>query len=69
MDRFLDDTSYSDQASLAAMMVILNSKQVNKDTSKNYHSISLFLDKILDGHLVAYAGEMLQDNDLTFETG
>lgn len=55
MSRCFVKASSRDIFSLKAMKTIPNSKQVTKDTNKNYYAASLFLDKVLDGHLVAYA--------------
>ena len=70
MDRFYDPASCRDTPSLAALRAILQSKQVNSDTSKNYHPISHFLDKVLDGYLQSYAQSMIEDiGDLTCDKG
>ena len=61
MDRFYDPASCRDSVSLAGLKAILNCKQVNSDTSKNYHAISHFLDKVLDGYLRYYAQSVLAD--------
>lgn len=63
MERFLDESSCRDLFSLAAIRAILNSKQVNKDCSKHYYAISLFLDKTLDGYLQCYAEIQLDLKD------
>lgn len=70
MDRFYDPKTCRDQCGLAALRVILKCDQVNADTSKNYHAISLFLDKVLDAHLHCFALQKLpEDQDVNCSQG
>ena len=69
MDRFFDSTSCRDTASLAALRAILQSKQVNSDTSKNYYAISLFLDKVLDGYLQCHAQAFIEAGEMDSSKG
>ena len=72
-ERFYDEQSARDVSSLFSLKTILNSKQVHKDTKKDYWATSLFLDKVLDGHLL-YAAlrslklKSLDDRDREFTT-
>ena len=58
MDKFYVETSGRDVSTLCAIKTILNSKQVTKEVEKNYHAVSLFLDKVLDGYLLYYASSL-----------
>ena len=49
--------------------IVLQSKQVNCDTSKNYYAISLFLDKVLDGYLQCFAKTFIDSGDLSSAKG
>ena len=69
MDRFFDPASCRDTTSLAAIRVILQCKQVNKDTSKNYYAISHFLDKVADGYLLTYLETACKSGSPTMEEG
>ena len=69
MDRFFYATSCHDTTSLAALRVVLQSKQVNCDTGKNYYAISLFLDKVLDRYLQCFANTFIDSGDLSSAKG
>lgn len=52
-DLFYDEASARDSEGLAAMKILLNSKQVKpKEIRKNFYAADLFLDKVLDSLLL-----------------
>ena len=75
-EQFYDEGSARDVCGLYSLKVILNNKQVHRDTRKDYWATTLFLDKVLDAYLI-YAAlkglglKSIDDNEkeFTFDQG
>ena len=69
MDRFYCEGSVRDISSLRAIQIFTNSKQVSKNVNNHYHAVNLFLEKVLNGHLIAYADSFKHNSGLNIDTG